>query len=51
MIGTIARMTSGELPGCVIVSGMPGAGKTTVTRLAARLLPRAARVGGTTSAS
>jgi len=46
MIGTIARMASGELSGCVIVSGMPGAGKSTVTRLAARLLPRAARVGG-----
>jgi predicted kinase len=46
MIGTLARVTSGELSGCVIVSGMPGAGKSTVTRLAARLLPRAARVGG-----
>ena len=46
MIGTIARMTNGELPGCVIVSGMPGAGKSTVTRLAAGLFPRAARVGG-----
>ena len=32
------------LSGCVIVSGMPGAGKSTVTRLAARLLPRAAQV-------
>ena len=39
-------MTSSELSGCVIVSGMPGAGKSTVTRLAARSLPRAARVGG-----
>jgi predicted kinase len=39
-------MTSDELPSCVIVSGMPGAGKSTVTRMAARLLPRAARVGG-----
>jgi predicted kinase len=46
MIGTLARVTSDELSGCVIVSGMPGAGKSTVTRLAARLLPRAARVGG-----
>jgi Mrp family chromosome partitioning ATPase len=34
-IGTIAAMTTGELSGCVVVSGMPGAGKTTVTRLAA----------------
>lgn len=33
-----------ELSGCVIVSGMPGAGKSTVTALAARLLPRAARI-------
>jgi predicted kinase len=39
-------VTSGELNGCVIVSGMPGAGKSTVTRLAGRLLPRAARVAG-----
>jgi predicted kinase len=46
VVGTISRVTSGELPGCVIVSGMPGAGKSTVTRLAARLLPRAARIGG-----
>jgi chloramphenicol 3-O-phosphotransferase len=45
-IGTLARTTSGEPSSCVIVSGMPGAGKSTVTRLAARLLPRAARVGG-----
>jgi predicted kinase len=34
------------LSGCVIVSGMPGAGKTTITSLAGELLPRAARVGG-----
>jgi predicted kinase len=39
-------MTAEPLSGCVIVSGMPGAGKTTVTSLAGRLLPRAARVGG-----
>ncbi|TDD18037.1 AAA family ATPase [Nonomuraea diastatica] len=37
-------MTMHELSGCVIVSGMPGAGKSTVTGLAARLLPRAARL-------
>jgi predicted kinase len=39
-------MTAELLSGCVIVSGMPGAGKTTVTSLAGALLPRAARVGG-----
>jgi predicted kinase len=39
-------MTSGELSGCVIVSGMPGAGKSTVTTLAAGLLPRGAQVKG-----
>jgi predicted kinase len=32
--------------GCIVVNGMPGAGKSTVTRLAAQLLPRAARVSG-----
>lgn len=31
---------------CLIVTGMPGAGKSTVTRLAAELLPRAARMDG-----
>jgi adenylylsulfate kinase-like enzyme len=35
-----------ELLGCVIVTGMPGAGKSTVTGLAARLLPRAAQLMG-----
>ncbi|TDC84014.1 phosphotransferase [Micromonospora sp. KC606] len=39
-------MTVGALSGCVIVSGMPGAGKSTVASLAAGLLPRAAVVGG-----
>ena len=39
-------MTIDGLPGCVIVSGRPGAGKSTVTALAARLLPRAAQVKG-----
>jgi chloramphenicol 3-O-phosphotransferase len=39
---------SGELSGCVIVSGMPAAGKSTVTALASRLLPRAAQVKGDT---
>jgi chloramphenicol 3-O-phosphotransferase len=35
---------SAELAGCVIVSGMPGAGKSTLTELAAGLVPRAAQV-------
>jgi len=39
-------MSNGDLSGCVIVSGMPGAGKSTVTELAARRLPRAAQVKG-----
>jgi hypothetical protein len=38
-------MATDLLSGCVIVSGMPAAGKTTVTKLAAGLLPRAARIG------
>ncbi len=37
---------SGDLVGCVIVSGMPGAGKSTVSALAAGLLPKAAQVKG-----
>ena len=39
-------MTSTETPPCLLVNGMPGAGKSTVTRLASRLLPRAARIDG-----
>jgi predicted kinase len=39
-------MGSADLSGCVIVSGMPGAGKSTVTAQAAHLLPRAAQVKG-----
>lgn len=39
-------MTTGDLDGCVIVNGMPGAGKSTITALAAQLLPRAAQVKG-----
>ena len=41
---TIAAMVADELTGCVIVSGMPAAGKSTVTALAAQLLPRAAQI-------
>ena len=39
-------MNAGELSGCVIVSGMPGAGKSTVSALAAGLMPRGAQVKG-----
>ncbi len=35
-----------SVAGCVLVTGMPGSGKTTATSLAARLMPRAAQVGG-----
>jgi predicted kinase len=43
---TSRGVTIDEVSGCVIVTGMPGAGKTTVTSLAAGLMPRAAKVGG-----
>lgn len=33
-------------PGCLIISGVPGAGKTTVSRLVAARFPRAARLDG-----
>jgi energy-coupling factor transporter ATP-binding protein EcfA2 len=39
-------VTTDELSGCVIVTGMPGAGKTTTTSLLARLMPPAAHVSG-----
>ena len=43
---TSRGVTTDEVSGCVIVTGMPGAGKTTVTSLVAGLMPRAAQVGG-----
>jgi predicted kinase len=39
-------MTVDGLTGCVIVTGAPAAGKSTVSTLAARQLPRAARIKG-----
>ncbi|MEO8329189.1 MAG: AAA family ATPase [Candidatus Nanopelagicales bacterium] len=39
-------VTAEAVSGCVMVTGMPGAGKTTITGLATRLLPRAAQVSG-----
>jgi predicted kinase len=35
-----------DLVGCVVVTGMPGAGKSTISGLAAALLPKAAQVRG-----
>jgi hypothetical protein len=45
-VGNITVVATADLSGCVIVTGMPGAGKSTVTGLAARLLPKAAQVKG-----
>jgi chloramphenicol 3-O-phosphotransferase len=43
---SVAAVTSDAVAGCVILTGMPGAGKTTITTLAAWLLPRATQVSG-----
>lgn len=39
-------MSGDGFSGCVIITGMPGAGKTTITEIVGRLLPRAAQVPG-----
>ncbi|MGC4938687.1 AAA family ATPase [Kribbella sp. DT2] len=39
-------MSSIEAPDCLLVTGMPGAGKSTVTKLVAQRLDRSARLGG-----
>jgi predicted kinase len=43
---TSRGVTIDETSGCVIVTGMPGAGKSTVTSLVAQQMPRAAQVSG-----
>ena len=46
MCGVIDMGQPNAEPGCLIISGVPGAGKTTVSRLVAATFPRAARLDG-----
>jgi hypothetical protein len=43
---TVADVPGTDVPGVLIVTGMPGAGKSTVTQLAAEKLARSARMDG-----
>jgi predicted kinase len=45
-VETSRGVSTDEVSGCVIVTGMPGAGKTTTTSLLARLMLTAAQVSG-----
>ena len=44
--GSVALRDYRRGAGCVIVTGLPRAGKSTITSLVAGLMPRAAQVGG-----
>ncbi len=46
MVAVSRGVGAEAVSGCVIVTGMPGAGKTTITCLVAESLPRGAQVGG-----